>query len=211
MAQQPEHRHEQRRVADALGSGRQAGQSRPEPRRQQQHGAGRAEVHRAPSGQVADHACHHAGEQQAEEDATLGRADHAATFLRRRSGCGVGNQPLRHGRTEHAGEAHRAEQANRGGRQPHRHQREHQSQRLRQHQVPPREDIAQWHQQHQGQRAANLRDGDHPANGEGRNGEVARQGVQQRLRIVDIGHAQATGAGKQQHQAPTHTQSTPHN
>lgn len=119
-------------------------------------------------------------------------------------GPGRIDQPLRHGRAQQAHGQHARQQQNGRTRGADGRQGQHQAQQLQKHEVPPLQPVAQRHQQHQRQRAPGLRGRDHPAHGCMADAEVGRQRLQQRLGVIDIGHAQAAGSGEQQHQAARH-------
>lgn len=188
----------------APGAAARGGQPAPERQRKRQHQRGGAEVHAAPAGQVADAAGKYPGQQQTDEYAALRRADHAPLLMGRGGAGRVGDQALGHGRAQQAHGKHARQQGGRGARQAHRRQRGGQRQQLQAHQATAIDPVAQRHQQQQGQRATCLRGRDHAADGGVADAEVARQGVEQGLGVIDIGHAQAAGDGEQPCQAAGH-------
>jgi hypothetical protein len=64
----------------------------------------------------------------------------------------------------------------------------------------PVQPIPQRHHQQQRQRAAQLSHGDHHADRRQADGKIMGDSVQQRLRIINVGHANCAGGSQQQHQ-----------
>jgi hypothetical protein len=204
LPEQSQHGGEQAQVAHAVRGGGQVRQALPQRHGQRQHQRSGAEVHAAPAGQIAHPARKDARQQQAHEHTALRRSHHPPPLVRcSGTGC-IGDQALRHGRAQQADAQHARQQHRRRRRKAHGGQRGHQGHPLHRHQAAPVHPVAQRHQQQQGQRAANLRGRDNAAHRRLGHAEIMRQRIQQRLRVVHVGHAQAGGRSKQQHQAARH-------
>jgi hypothetical protein len=117
---------------------------------------------------------------------------------------GISDQPLRHCRPQQTYGQHARQQCGNRLGHGHGHQRRGQCQQLQGHQAAAFHPVAQGHQQQQRQRTSGLCGRDHTAHRRMADAKVLRQRVQQGLRVIDIGHAQAAGHGEQPDQAAGH-------
>lgn len=179
---------------------RQPWQAQPQHRAADHHQHRRQHIHRTPAPQVGHATSHHPGQQQADHHAGLGRPHHAATLMRARCSGGIGNQPLGHRGAEQAHRQHAQQQRGGVAGQGNAQQGHDQRHALRRHQAPAFQPVAQRHQPQQRDHRAQLSSGNDRADPGGADVQVGGQRIQQRLGVVDVGHAEPGGAGEQQQQ-----------
>ncbi len=198
--QQVEHRAEQLPVGQPQFVARRRRQYPPEQQAEPAHARCRDQVDAAPAAEVGEQPGQAARQQQADHHAALRRADHPPALARRRQRRGVGQQSLGHGGAEQAQSEQPQRQAEGIAGEAHQQQRQHQQQELDEHQSAPLQQVAQRHHQQQRQGATGLGRAEQQADPGLADGELGTEDVQQRLGVIDVGHAETAGDGEQQHQ-----------
>ncbi len=121
--------------------------------------------------------------------------------MRGRGAGSIGDQPLGHRRAQQPDGEHSRQQGKRGLRHADCNQCERQGQHLHRHQPTAIHPVTQRYQKQQRQRASQLCGGDNPADRRVTDTEIPGQGVEERLGVIDICHAQAAGDGEEPCQA----------
>ncbi|VWC40202.1 hypothetical protein BST28156_06943 [Burkholderia stagnalis] len=197
VAQQRAHRRQQRRIADARARRTRIGQ---QPQQHDQHRdreRPRHEIHRAPAGEIGHEPRQRARGQQADHDAALRGAHHAAALARARERRRARDQALGHRSAEQPDAGHRGQQFEPRRRCGHAGARGRQQHQLHGDQPFAVQQVAERHDEQQRERTAELCRGDHAAHLGVRDAEVACDRIEQRLRVIDVRDARRAAHGQQ--------------